>query len=96
MVLGVARKELGDTFAEVLKLMGLERALVVCGKEGLDEISPEGETWVCCSVHSSKVLTKYRLGGSKKGKSRPVPFTPHATLDSPPTLFHLFEDPLLT
>jgi anthranilate phosphoribosyltransferase len=47
MVLGVARKELGDTFAEVLKLMGLERALVVCGKEGLDEISPEGETWVC-------------------------------------------------
>lgn len=46
MVLGVARKELGDTFAEVLKLMGLERALVVCGKEGLDEISPEGETWV--------------------------------------------------
>lgn len=46
MVLGVASKELGDTFAEVLKLMGLERALVVCGKEGLDEISPEGETWV--------------------------------------------------
>jgi len=46
MVLGVASKELGETFAQVLKLMGLERALVVCGKEGLDEISPEGETWV--------------------------------------------------
>ncbi|RXK42002.1 anthranilate phosphoribosyltransferase [Tremella mesenterica] len=45
MVLGVARKELGDTFAEVLKLLGVERALVVCGKEGLDEISPAGETW---------------------------------------------------
>lgn len=46
MVLGVANKELGKTFAEVLKLMGLERALVVSGKEKLDEISPEGETWV--------------------------------------------------
>jgi anthranilate phosphoribosyltransferase len=46
MVLGVAKKELGDTFAEVLKLLQVERALVVCGKEGLDEISCEGETWV--------------------------------------------------
>jgi anthranilate phosphoribosyltransferase len=46
MLLGVARKELGDTFAEVLRLLKVERALVVCGKEGLDEISPAGETWV--------------------------------------------------
>jgi anthranilate phosphoribosyltransferase len=46
MVLGVARKELGDTFAEVLRLLKVEKALVVCGKEGLDEISPAGETWV--------------------------------------------------
>ncbi|WRT70722.1 anthranilate phosphoribosyltransferase [Kwoniella shivajii] len=45
MLLGVAKKELGDTFAEVLRLLGVERALVVCGKEGLDEISPAGETW---------------------------------------------------
>ncbi|OCF33646.1 anthranilate phosphoribosyltransferase [Kwoniella heveanensis CBS 569] len=45
MLLGVAKKELGDTFAEVLRLLGVERALVVCGKEGLDEISCAGETW---------------------------------------------------
>ncbi|WWD20755.1 anthranilate phosphoribosyltransferase [Kwoniella shandongensis] len=45
MLLGVAKRDLGDTFAEVLRLLGVERALVVCGKEGLDEISPEGETW---------------------------------------------------
>ena len=45
MMLGVAKRELGDTFAEVLRLLGVERALVVCGKEDLDEISPEGETW---------------------------------------------------
>ncbi|KAK6906570.1 anthranilate phosphoribosyltransferase [Kwoniella mangroviensis CBS 10435] len=45
MLLGVAKQELGDTFAEVLRLLNVERALVVCGKEGLDEISPAGETW---------------------------------------------------
>lgn len=44
MVLGVARRELGDTFVEVLRMLGVQRALVVCGKEGLDEISPAGET----------------------------------------------------
>lgn len=45
-MLGVAKEELGDTFAEVLRLLNVERALVVCGKEGLDEISIAGETWV--------------------------------------------------
>jgi anthranilate phosphoribosyltransferase len=49
MLLGVANRKLGDTFAEVLRLLEVERALVVCGKEGLDEISPEGETCVCRS-----------------------------------------------
>ncbi|KAI5451904.1 anthranilate phosphoribosyltransferase [Naganishia albida] len=46
MVLGVAKRELGDTFARVLQILNVDRAMVVCGKEGLDEISPEGETWV--------------------------------------------------
>lgn len=46
MVLGVAKRELGDTFARVLQILKVDRAMVVCGKEGLDEISPEGETWV--------------------------------------------------
>ncbi|WWC98525.1 anthranilate phosphoribosyltransferase [Kwoniella sp. B9012] len=45
MLLGVAKQDIGDTFAEVLRLLNVERALVVCGKEGLDEISPAGETW---------------------------------------------------
>jgi anthranilate phosphoribosyltransferase len=56
MVLGVAKKELGDTFAEVLKLLKVERALVVCGKEGLDEISCEGETWVSGLVREHAFL----------------------------------------
>ncbi|KAH7913354.1 glycosyl transferase family, a/b domain-containing protein [Hygrophoropsis aurantiaca] len=46
MVLGVAEKELGQTFAQSLSDGGVQRALVVCGAEGLDEISCAGDTWV--------------------------------------------------
>ncbi|KZO96860.1 anthranilate phosphoribosyltransferase TrpD [Calocera viscosa TUFC12733] len=45
MIVGVAEHTLGPAFAEGLRLLGVERALVVCGKEGLDEISIAGETW---------------------------------------------------
>ena len=45
-VVGVSSKELGETFTETLRLMGVKRAMVVCGFEGLDEISPQGKTHV--------------------------------------------------
>jgi anthranilate phosphoribosyltransferase len=45
MVLGVADRELGPTFAQSLRDGGVERALVVCGAEGLDEISCAGDTY---------------------------------------------------
>lgn len=44
MVLGVAERALGPTFAHSLSEGGVQRALVVCGAEGLDEISCAGET----------------------------------------------------
>ena len=43
-VVGVPNKELGSVFAEVLRLEGVRKALVVCGAEGLDEISCAGHT----------------------------------------------------
>ncbi|EIW81525.1 anthranilate phosphoribosyltransferase [Coniophora puteana RWD-64-598 SS2] len=46
MVLGVADKELGYTFAQSLRAGGVQRALVVSGTEGLDEISCAGTSWV--------------------------------------------------
>ncbi|KAL7279603.1 hypothetical protein ACG7TL_006009 [Trametes sanguinea] len=46
MVLGVAEKELGAPFAHSLEEGGVQRAFVVCGAEGLDEISCAGETHV--------------------------------------------------
>ncbi|KAG2341593.1 anthranilate phosphoribosyltransferase [Suillus weaverae] len=45
MVLGVAERELGPTFVQSLHEGGVERALVVCGAEGLDEISCAGDTY---------------------------------------------------
>ncbi|KAG6902426.1 hypothetical protein C0995_000352 [Termitomyces sp. Mi166 len=45
MVLGVAEREIGPTFARSLLDGGVERALVVCGYEKLDEISCAGPTW---------------------------------------------------
>ena len=45
MVLGVAERELGLPFAQSLRDGGVARALVVCGAEGLDEISCAGDTW---------------------------------------------------
>ncbi|KAI0738865.1 anthranilate phosphoribosyltransferase TrpD [Daedaleopsis nitida] len=44
MVLGVAERELGPTFAHSLAEGGVKRAFVVCGAEGLDEISCAGDT----------------------------------------------------
>lgn len=43
-VLGVYAPELGPLFAKTLNLLGVKRAWVVCGEEGLDEISPAGRT----------------------------------------------------
>ncbi|KAI8893848.1 glycosyl transferase family, a/b domain-containing protein [Globomyces pollinis-pini] len=44
MVVGVFSKDIGMIMAKSLQLVGVERAWVVCGAIGLDEISPEGST----------------------------------------------------
>ncbi|KAF9161017.1 anthranilate phosphoribosyltransferase [Actinomortierella ambigua] len=46
VVVGVHSRQLGALMIESLKLMGLISGMVVCGANGLDEISPEGETHV--------------------------------------------------
>lgn len=43
-VVGVANGDLGQDFAEALKLSGAKKAIVVCGAEDLDEISCAGKT----------------------------------------------------
>ncbi|KAF9332948.1 anthranilate phosphoribosyltransferase [Linnemannia elongata] len=46
VVVGVHSRGLGALMIQSLKLMGLIAGMVVCGANGLDEISPEGETHV--------------------------------------------------
>lgn len=43
-IIGVGRRELGAVFAETLKLLGCRKGMVVCGEEGLDEVSCERRT----------------------------------------------------
>lgn len=47
MIVGVHSPGLGRIFIQAMKVLGVKRAWVVCGREGLDEISPDGETDVC-------------------------------------------------
>lgn len=43
-ILGVHSYYLGRIFAEAMRQRGTQRAWIVCGQEGLDEISPAGKT----------------------------------------------------
>jgi len=52
-VLGVGRAELRPLLAEALALLGTERAVVVCGEDGLDEVTLAGATRVT-EVHAGQ------------------------------------------
>ncbi|EHA52898.1 hypothetical protein MCOR27_000275 [Pyricularia oryzae] len=43
-VLGVARAELGPVFLDALRMAGVDKAMVICGVEELDEVSCAGPT----------------------------------------------------
>lgn len=49
-ILGVAKQEMGRVFADALKLSGAKKAMVVCGKENMDELSCAGPT-TCWRLH---------------------------------------------
>ncbi|KAI8059113.1 anthranilate phosphoribosyltransferase [Gongronella butleri] len=56
VVVGVHSPQIGSLMANALRLTGVQHALVVCGAEKLDEISPAGETnyW---RVHDNGEIT---------------------------------------
>jgi anthranilate phosphoribosyltransferase len=60
MVVGVAEPRLGAVFAHAIREGGVQRGLVVCGKEHLDELSCAGETsaW---QLHESGEITTLTL-----------------------------------
>lgn len=67
-VLGVYSRSLVETIAEVLKNLGVRRAMVVCGEDGLDEISLTAPTDVA-EVRDGHVDT-YRLLPEQFGLKR--------------------------
>ena len=56
-VVGVYAPELASTIAEVLAQLGAERAFVVHGADGIDELSPTGPNLVC-EVHGGDVTER--------------------------------------
>ncbi len=52
-VLGVARTTLGPVYAEALRILGVTKAMVVCGEEDLDEVSIAGPT-LCWQLRESE------------------------------------------
>ena len=70
-VLGVGRPDLVGTMAEVLSRLGAEHALVVHGKEGLDELSISGPTLVA-DARDGRV-SRYEIEPGDVGlKSAPI------------------------
>ncbi|CZT16727.1 related to anthranilate phosphoribosyltransferase [Ramularia collo-cygni] len=56
-ILGVARHDIGQNFADALRLSGAKKALIVCGEEDLDELSCAGPTH-CWYLHDSPSASK--------------------------------------
>ena len=69
-LIGVARPELGPLMAMALGRLGVRRGLVVHGHEGLDEVSPSGET-TCWQIDNDG-LTEFTLS-PQDFEIRPVP-----------------------
>ncbi|MCY3559167.1 MAG: anthranilate phosphoribosyltransferase [Chloroflexi bacterium] len=69
-LIGVARPELGPLMAAALGRLGVRRGLVVHGHEGLDEVSPDGET-TCWQIDGDRV-TEFTVS-PQDFQIRPVP-----------------------
>ncbi|NUM53363.1 MAG: anthranilate phosphoribosyltransferase [Candidatus Hydrogenedentes bacterium] len=64
-VIGVPDPALADKLADVLTLFGTRRAFVVCGSDGLDEITLTGATHVAETHHGS--VSRYKVSPDTAG-----------------------------
>jgi anthranilate phosphoribosyltransferase len=69
ILLGVPSEEVGAKMAAVLKRLGIKHALVVYGKDGLDEISISGKT-VIWDVTKDKLSSPYEVSPKDFGFSK--------------------------
>ena len=70
-VIGVPKEKLATVLASAFKLLGSERTMVVAGSGGLDEISPDGFTFVS-SLEGGVVKNKLLDAGKEYGERYPV------------------------
>lgn len=66
-LLGVFSKQLTGKLAHVLKLLGSEHVMVVCGADGMDEISLAGDTYV--AELKNGVVEEYTINPQQFGLS---------------------------
>ena len=72
-IIGVADNDLGEVFAQSLLLMGCEQAMIVCGEEGLDELSISGPTQIWRIVKESRSIHQSVITPAAFGlKARPL------------------------
>jgi anthranilate phosphoribosyltransferase len=64
-VVGVYSRDLVEPIAHVLKNLGLKRALVVHGNDGLDEITTTGKTFI--SEYNGKEIISYDIDSKELG-----------------------------
>ncbi len=67
-VIGVYSQKLAPLFAETLRRLGSERAMVIAGADGLDEISPSGFTYLS-SLEGGEVKTSLLDAPGAYGKT---------------------------
>ena len=67
-IMGVYSRELTEPMAHVLKNLGLKRAMVVHGSDGLDEITTTGKTFV--SEYNGKDIISYDIDPDELGIPR--------------------------
>ncbi len=70
-LLGISRPNLAEKVVHILRRLGTRRALVVCGRDGMDEVSLTGDTTVY-RLEGGKVST-YRFRPEKAGMKRVPP-----------------------
>ncbi len=70
-IMGVYSRELTEPMAHVLKNLGLKRAMVVHGSDGLDEITTAGKTFV--SEYNGHEVFSYDIDPSELGMAQAKP-----------------------
>jgi anthranilate phosphoribosyltransferase len=72
-LIGVSNEKLVPIFSKVANLLGIERAIIVCGKDGMDEITVTSSTTILCNFYTdlgdllSKMNYAYSLEDIKGG-----------------------------